>query len=209
MIIPEAALPGLLTPWLVKVKRLIDSKIDDAAAHALKSITQRLKNTRDGRPTARKAVQSPSYLAAAARVEELRVALVGPTTASLSGLLRDARQAAFEQAFEIWRPILEPRWYRVDSMPTQEGINIARGAILHGTDLSREIAGSFEITKRGLFASVNTAGHSLTTAARADDLVELWRKQSTARIFAACSLAMGDVQLSLLYAVRHAMEITA
>jgi hypothetical protein len=203
---PEAALPAQLRPWILRADRLVRGKVADAAAHAGRSITARLKRAPDGRPTARLAVQSPSYQAAAARLDELLEALAGPTTASLTGLLRDAREAFFVGALNLWRPLLDPEFYRVDVEATKEGIATVRGAILHGYDLRRELAGDWETAKRTLFVVCNLAGHSTTSVGTVDDLIEVWRRRTADRLAACCAAVLADSQLSLFWAAETAMQ---
>jgi hypothetical protein len=206
MTAPTEALPAQLTPWITQAQALVAGKIEDAAAHAEKVLTARLKGTPDGRPTARLQVKSRSYKAAESRLLELRTALIGPTPQALTGLLRDARAAFFAEAFGLWKPLLDPDYYNLDVEPTQQGRNTARGAIIHGIDLYREMAGVFEPARRGLFTAVNLAAGLNTPHDRAAQIIETWRKQSTDRISQACAVTLSDSQLALFYAVEHAIQ---
>ena len=202
----ERDLVKRLVPWIDRADRLVRGKVDDAAAHAARSITQRLKARDDGRPTARQAAQSPSYAAAGNRLDELRAALVGPSRGSLDGLLRDAREAFFKQAFELWKPHLDPAWYRLDAEPTRAGINTVRGAVIHGYELDQEMAGVFEDAARTLKVSINLAGGQAVSAKRADDLIELWRRQAGDRIARKAAESLGSAQRTIFWAVEVALQ---
>lgn len=203
---PDRLLPAQLKPWIVRADSLVRGKVEDAAAHAARIITKRLKATADGRATARLAARSPSYQAAGSRLDELLDALAGPGKASLKGLLRDARERFFRDAFDAWKPLLSPDHYRLDAVPTAAAIATARGAIIHGYDLRAELAGGFATAKRTLAVACNLAGHSGTAAAAADDLLERWAKQTADRISRECATALGDAQLALFWAVETLLQ---
>ncbi len=203
---PVDRLQSELSPWIAKADALVRGKMADAAAHAAKVITAKLKRTADGRPTARVAARSPSYQAAASRLDELLEALAGPSTASLSGLLRDARAHFFTHAVEWWRSRVDPRFYRAEAEVTQAGLNTVRGAIFHGYDLRRELADDFATAKRTLHAACNMAGHSTTAASTADVLIKTWHKKTADRLAAACAANLADAQWALFWAAETVLQ---
>lgn len=179
-----------LEGWLKDARRLIDGKVSDARAHAITAVTDTLKRTPEGRKTVRKASRSPSYAAAENRLKELWSALCGPSTASLDGLVRDARQAFYTEALEAWMPFVPSEFSTRPALLT--GIRSARGMILHGMELRKEIGAPIERARRTLLAAVAVAGSRSTPKKAAMDGIAAWARRSADAIFATTRLALSD-----------------
>ena len=179
----ERVLESRLVPWVRQASGLISRHLADARAHATKALTDTLKLTTDGRPSARKVLRSPSYQSAGNRLRTLQDALIGPASDSLDGLIRDARAAFYRNSIELWTPVI-PAEYRVtaDPAPTKMGESLMRGAIIHGFDLARELSPSIKQTSDQLFVVLNSAGRRKAGLRVGDDLIKLWHAQSVARL---------------------------
>jgi hypothetical protein len=182
----------LLAAWTADARKLIDSKVSDAKAHAVSALTDTLKWTPDGRRTIRKASRSPSYAAAVRRLSELWEALCGPSTASLDGLVRDAREAFYFDAFARWGPHV-PDEFRVQvGSATLGGRKAARGMVLHGIELRRELGAPIERARRTLLAAVTLAAGRSTPTRIQSEIVSTWARKGAGAIFAATRLALSD-----------------
>lgn len=188
----KAAVQGrTLDVWLKEARRLVDDKVADARAHAITAVTDTLKRTPDGRKTLRKASQSRSYKAAENRLAELWAALCGPSTASLKGLVRDARAAFYVDAVSLWGSFI-PEEFRDDPIDMISGLRAARGMVLHGTELRKEIGAPIERARRTLLAAVAVAGSRSTPVRASTEVLVTWARKSSDAIFAATRLALSD-----------------
>jgi hypothetical protein len=193
LISKSEALESLRAEWAKSILSRVDAKLADSLAHAERAVTRTLKATSDGRPTARKASQSPSYAAAVSRLDELWVWLAGPSKDSLSGRLRDAREAFYKRAFELHRELVPTELHvSADPEPTFANIRLVRGALIHGFDLRRELEGPFSTAKRKLAAAVANAGQRSATVGDSSDILETWHRQSLAAIQTAVLRALSD-----------------
>lgn len=189
----ERALEARLNPWKLNARFLILGQMDDALAHADKALTQTLKRTTDGRPSARRIGISPSYQAAVSRLDDLLDSLVGPKASSLNGLIRDARAAFYRGSIDLWKPHIETEYRAVpDPVPTLDGERLMRGAIVHGYDLRREIEPAIRTTKDTLFVALNNAGRRAATGREEDSRLALWHSQGIERIRAKVFQSLSD-----------------
>lgn len=191
----EVALEALTRRWQDGVRPLIEDKLSAAEAHAVKALTDTLRTTPDGRPTVRKANQSPSYQAALGRLDELLWLLAGRSRASLDGRLRDAAEAFYRAAVEAWKPqIPEELWASPDAAPTLAGLKGARRLVVHGNDVYAELAPQIEQAGRRLLAVLAQAGQRSTPDHIATDLVETWRRQTQAGLTIVVNRILSDWQ---------------
>lgn len=187
------ALESLRREWSTAVIPMVESKLEDAHAHAERAVTQTLKATADGRPTARKANRSPSFQAAVARLDELLDWLAGPSANSLRGRVRDAREAFYRKAFGLHLPMIPAELHvSPHPEPTFANLRLIRGALIHGVDLRKELEGPIATAKRQLTAAVASAGQRAATARDSSDILETWHKQSVAAIRTAVLRVLSD-----------------
>jgi len=189
----EAALEARLRPWKRRATAHILTALADARAHAEKAVTDALKQTPDGRRSARRIDNSPSYKAALGHLDALMDSLVGISKDSLGGLIRDARAAFYRSSVALWKPHIDPKfWVGPDPAPTQSGERIMRGAIVHGYDLHRELEPAFAVTANQLFVAINQAGRRAATDRQGRDRLRLWHDQAKARLIARVSQSLSD-----------------
>lgn len=189
----ERALEKRLKPWLSKAHMLILSCMEDAHAHAELAVTRSLKATPDGRDSARRIDQSPSYQAAIRHLNGLLDRLVGPKSNSLDGLIRDARASFYRDSVALWKPYIEPEYRATpDPVPTQAGEALMRGAVVHGYDLRAEVAPAIEATKRELLAALSQAGRKAATDRDGQAWLAVWHNQGRDRIRAKAFQALND-----------------
>ena len=183
-----------LVPWVERVSKAIEGKIDDAAAHALKAITETLRRTPDGRLTDQRALKNPSFLAAMARLDELLTLLTGPSNRSLDGLLRDARESFYIGSFAIWKTAYEPdALISPDPVPTQIGKARVKATPTHGgIDMHAEWSTLIQGAKDDLRRAVNAAASTDSLRTTATDRIDTWRRQKTAAMIRAASLELSD-----------------
>jgi len=187
------ALDRRLRPWIGMAVALINGRVADARAHADKAITDTLKATPDGRPSALRVQRSPSYQAALNRLDELQAALIGPNANSLSGLVRDARASFYVGSVELWKGVIPPEHRSVkDPVPTAKGEAIVRGALIHDTDLSREVGPSFQRSKDRLFAAINGAGRIRASERIGVALLDRWERETRDRLIGVAMTALSD-----------------
>lgn len=189
----NAALDARLRPWIGKAVALINGRVEDARAHADKAVTDTLKATPDGRPSALRVQRSPSYQAALNRLDELEDALVGPASNSTAGLIRDARAAFYRDSIELWKHVIpEERRAVKDPHPTAKGEAVVRGAIIHDLDLHREVRPSFQRSKDTLFAAVNGAGRTRSSDRLGTALLDGWERDAKRRLIGVAVTALSD-----------------
>lgn len=203
----ERRLEADVAEWTARADALVRAKFADAAAHARRAVTNALRAEADGRPTLRKASASPSTRAAAARLDELRTALIGPRKDSLDGLLRDARAAFYRDAFDWVAPYLVAGVHRMDGRPTDAGADVARGAVIHGYDLAAEFAALFAQSASTLSACLNLAGARDASPRTADVLLGAWEDKRRRAVSNRCRLVLGDSARALLWAVEQALVL--
>lgn len=185
----------LLLEWQSKADELIGRKLDDVAGHATKALTDVLKATPDGRPTVRKAYRSRSYKAAANRLDELLDALAGPAVNSLTGMIRDAREAFYRSSFAFWLPFIpEHLWAEPEPVPTRKALTDVRRLILHGYELRDELATPFARAQRSLLAALGLAGLRSTPDHVATEIIEAWHLRTDGSLKKAVAIALSDSQ---------------
>jgi hypothetical protein len=191
----EAAQVRSLRPWLRHALGTIGTKVSDAKAHAVNSVTDTLKQVPEGRPTVRKAARSRSAQAALKRLDELWAQLCGPTASSLDGLLRDAREAFYEASHERWKPFIPPDLRVVsDPAPTQAALRMVRAMPLHGYDVRQELAVPIERAKRSLLAAIAQCGQRSTPEHVAVDILDGWERRTKSALFRVAQSALSDGQ---------------
>lgn len=177
--------------WAERLLALVDRALDDAHAHATRAVTETLRRTPDGRATIRRANRNPSYQAALGRLGELWTRLAGPSTASLRGQVRDAREAFYRLAFRLHTPHI-PESVRVapDPLPTARNVDLVRGAAVHGYDPRKELEKPIADAARQLSAAVALAGSRDADGPQGADQLRAWHDRSRR--------AIGQAVLSLL-----------
>jgi hypothetical protein len=200
----RAALEAVAAGWLRRAVEKIDGKVSDARAHAANALTERLRAEADGRPTIRLGIKSRSFAAALARLDELLIALAGPSEVSLAGLVRDAREDLYRHAFALHREHVPVELHvRPDPEPTQANIALIRAAAPHGHDPRTELVGIVADAARGLKATLGLAGASDATRARQGDLLTAWESRTRDALVTAVEGLLSD---SLVYVDSEAMN---
>lgn len=192
----EAAQRDRLQVWLGRAGELIDRQTANAEAHAVKAITDSLKAAPEGRATLRRAARNPSARAAAARLDELWAALVGPSRTSLAGLVRDARESLYRDALRHWAESFPPESLRPPPFdPTRPGASLlgrVRAFPLHGVELRDEVGAKVVDAKRRLGAALAAAGSRSTPGHLETDLVRTWATRTRDGLSLVVRLALSD-----------------
>lgn len=184
---------GRMEPWKKKAFDLIASKISDARSHAMLAITQTAKEAKDGRPTLRAIRRNRSFQAAQARLDELRDVLTGGSIASVSGLVRDAREAFYRDSFELWKEsIPEESWVSPDPSPTARGVAAVRGMVVRDAELHTQVSLAVERAKNELVRATNGAALRFLDAKQRRDSLETWERQSGQSLAIEAKLALSD-----------------
>ena len=189
----EQVLEAGLAGWTARALALVRTKLADAEAHATKALTDTLRRTPDGRPTVRRATLSPSFQAAAARLDELLDALAGPSKYSTEGLVRDAVEELYRGAFESWKPWI-PGSLRAAEEPTQAQLLAARKLVVHGNELRAELGPPIVAAGRRLLAVLTMASQRTTAERVASDLVGTWRRHAESGLAVVVRRVMSDWQ---------------
>lgn len=141
-------------PWLAKAIGLIKGQIADAKAHAGLVINKSLIATPDGRPTAARANQSRSMMSAESRMAELVIALAGPSTRSLDGLIRDAWADCYKVSWMYYKSELGPEYCTDAVHPSKAEFATVRGMILGGSDARTRVLAATDPALRRLRVNV-------------------------------------------------------
>lgn len=194
---PKAAKQAeTLARWAGVATTSIDRAIDAAHAHAVVALTDTLKRTPDGRKTIRRASQSPSYVAACNRLDELWRKLTGPSTASLEGTIRVARADFYAEAFRLWKG-LYPADFATEDMVSNARINECRGLVLHGMELRVEIGSIVNDAKRSLLSTLERAARKSTPDHVSTDLIDGWRIVAKSSLARSARVALSDSQVAI------------
>ena len=202
----EPELAKLLEPWVRRARALTLRKVEDAAAHASRAITETLRRTPDGRQTLRAARSSRSFQAAVNRLDELKRALIGPASNSLEGLLRDAREAFLKDAYRLWSGHLDPDYFDAPGEPSPGEVAMARGAVIHGRSLHDELGGRFDSARRALLGVVTLAANPRVTPMGARAQIAGWESAAISSLSAALGSALSDSQIAIFYSVPVAFQ---
>jgi hypothetical protein len=174
---------------------LIDGRIDDAAAHSHKAVTLTVQVAPEGRATLRKVARARSQKAAHARLDELWVALVGPSRASLDGLIRDARESFYRDRLKFWAAspmlaeILRPPPYD-PTRPAAARVAQVRGYVQFDKELRHEVGDVITDARRCLDTVVAAAGSRATTGHEGADLIDSWATRTKDALFLNVRLAL-------------------
>lgn len=160
--------------------RMIDRKIDDAGAHAQKSLTETLKDTPDGRRTIAGVRRSRSYGAALSRLGELG--------AALADQIREAREEFLVQSWSYWAPILDQR----DEGPPVALRRSIRSAALHGYTLADEIGARIDRSGRTLQAATVLAASREVGDRKAGAMIRSWEIRTKGTLMAGVLLLLSD-----------------
>lgn len=155
--------------------RRIADKVEDAAAHAVTALTETLRNTSEGRPTAAKVRRSRSYQAALARLDDL--------TDELVNLTEEFRVAHYRMAYPLYHEAIAEIAPHVLRSPNPDPpaalVERARTALVLGYTARRFLGGKVEQVKGQLVPTLTVAGNRATR--RGEARVQLQRWASAAR----------------------------
>jgi hypothetical protein len=169
------------------LRRLVEGKLSDASAHALKVLTYTLDGTTEGRPTIAKIRQSPSYSAAVSRLRELE--------SDLAEQISDCRRETYEQAYDFW-------WnYHAPEQRNGQEPYIALSKkfkcvnmVLHGYSTAFFISAPIDRAVLGLLPALTVAGNRATDSRAASALIRRWEQTSTRSIVQTGLTALVDSQ---------------
>lgn len=186
-----------LDRWQRMASTAVAKAVDAAHAHAVVALTDTLKRTADGRATIRKARQSPSYQAALSRLDELWERLVGPAITSNLGLIRDARDAFYGEAFAGWQRTLPLEFVVDPDKAKARSESEIRGLVLHGMELRTEIGAKIGDAKRSLLATLERAARKSHPDAVATDLLDGWKATAKSALTRSAVVALSDSQVAI------------
>jgi hypothetical protein len=171
----EERLLARLLPWAFKARKLIDSHVEDAKAHASNALTATVRDTPDGRATVRKLGKSRSATAAAGHLDTLED--------DLAELVRDARAAFYADSIRLWLPFVE-EGYRIPkaSEPNKQVERIMRDAVISGYTLEMRLSPAIATAKRTLAAQLNMGGASASNDRLTATRLTTWATQTSASI---------------------------
>jgi hypothetical protein len=196
-----------LTPWVIKANAKIASSIEDARAHAEKSLTRGVINAAEGRSTWRMLKSQGSAKASQNRLNDLLDFLAGSGVSSLDGLIQDARAKFYREAFDHWHSQPEPFKSAFDpqAKPKASGELKARGLILWGLSPRQELASVFLSASNGLKAATNAAAIPGTKDSMIDSLFDGWQDKTTKSIQKKVALELSNSQVAILNMVGRDM----
>lgn len=186
--IRQAELLAAIQPYVDKATRLIADRVDDAHAHAVKTLTQAAIDESAGRPTLRRIDWSRSFEAASSRLDELLDALAGPSTTSRKGIIRDGFETAYRDCYAHYRLTLDPAVLAGSPEPTKAQIVKARTVVVLGYDARAylvPVVNAAESRLKALLASLANPGRS--KADRTDQLAA-WASRTTDGLTTAATI---------------------
>lgn len=181
-----------MATWVRGAARLIEAKVADAEAHAVKALTEALRQEPDGRSTTNRVRRSRSIEAARHRLSELLDGLAGPAIDSLDGLIRDGREQFLVTAFREWSALLDDATMRPSRTPTEAERKAIRRYEAHGLPLRHEVQGRIDAVSRSLVATVAQASGRAIGDRSAMTLIRTWRRQASRSILSTVQLALSD-----------------
>ena len=181
----EEKLIARLLPWAIKARKLIDSHVEDAKAHAVNVLTAAVRDTPDGRATVRKLDKSRSANAATGHLDTLLDDLVE--------LVRDARSAFYEGSTTLWLPHI-PEGNRIANAakPSSAVERIMRDAVISGYTLDMRLGPAIATAKRTLSAQLNMGGASGSSVKRSDTRLKTWAMQTSASLGKTAESILSD-----------------
>jgi hypothetical protein len=181
----EGKLLARLLPWAFKARKLIDSHVEDAKAHAVNALTATVRDTPDGRATVRKLDKSRSATAATGHLDTLED--------DLSELVRDARSAFFESSIGLWLPFI-PATNRSDlsAGPVKAVDRIMRDAVISGYTLEMRLGPAIATAKRTLSAQLHMGGASGSSDKQSDTRLKTWATQTSASLGKTAESILSD-----------------
>jgi hypothetical protein len=175
---------------------IVGKAVDAAHAHAVVALTDTLKRTPDGRKTIRRAANSPSFVAACNRLDELWERLTGTSTASLGGLIRDGRADFYAQAYRLWKGWF-PAEFATDEGISNARLNEMRGLVLHGMEVRVEIGAKILDARRSLLATLERATRKSASDHVSTDLLDAWKVMAKSSITRSATVALADSQVAI------------
>lgn len=170
-----------------EARRLIEGKIADAHAHAVKALTAKAKDTPDGRATIATVRRSPSFQAALSRLDELKTGLVE--------LVAEWRVRSYRAAFIEWTETVPEEWLRPNPMPTDKNLSWARGFALHGMPLISEVGDATKMAGRRLGAVIAQAATRTLQDRASLDLIRAWETRTVGSLIAVADRLLSDSQI--------------
>lgn len=179
--------------WVIRARSLVNQAVSNAAAHATKALTDRLRRAPDGRRTLARARRSPSLKAAHNRLTELLDALAGPSIDSVEGLIRDSREDLYKDALKRWSDLIPDQYLRPDpaTIRVEESLGVRR-LTLHGLELRAELRAPIDTAIRNLDAVLGQAAGRSTADHVASDLIDGWAMRARDAIGQAVQTAVMD-----------------
>jgi hypothetical protein len=171
----EEKLIARLLPWAIKARKLIDSHVEDAKAHAVNALTAAVRDTPGGRATVRKLDKSRSANAATGHLDTLED--------DLGELVRDARSAFYEGSIKFWLPHI-PEGNRIANAdkPSRAVERIMRDAVISRYTLDMRLGPAIATAKRTLSAQLNMGGASGSSDKQSDTRLKTWATQASASL---------------------------
>jgi hypothetical protein len=181
----EGRLLARLLPWAMKARKLIDSHVEDAKAHASNALTATVKDAPDGRPTVRKLDKSRSTLAATGHLDTLEN--------DLGELVRDSRAAFYVGSIGLWLPFI-PEENRIANADKPSGPieRIMRDAVISGYTLEMRLGPAIATAKRTLSAQLNMGGASGSSDRQSGTRLTTWATQTSASLGKTAESILSD-----------------
>lgn len=186
-----------IKPWREAAFQLIGVELGDALAHARAAVTETLKRTPDGRASAAKIRRSRSYASALGHLDKLLDELAGPSADSQAGLVRDAAESFYRDAFRDAVESVDPE-LRVspNPKPKEAGIRKIRTAYLHSSAIRDELGALVLSARRSLGPSVASAAARGNTEVQARDSLTTWHAQATRSIERGVLAVLSDLDVA-------------
>lgn len=156
-------LEAIRAGWEARILTTVEQRLVDAQAHAARALAERSAGRTKG---AREALAL-----ALDRVDSIRIELAGDSDESLTGLIRDAREDLYREAFTLHREVFPVEYRVADPTPTRPNIELVRAAMIHGYDPFTELERPILETRRHLSITAGTV--TMNNLA-----LSTWHKQS-------------------------------
>lgn len=166
----------------------VRSKVGDARAHALAALTETLRATPEGRPTAARLRRNRSYLAAKARLDELLAELVADG--------ERIRVETYRESWAFWRASLPSEVLRPARGGEAPGelVERCRSMLWNGSTVGQFLGPAVRRAQRTLLPALVVAGNRATGLRPGRDLARRWSASAEGQIVAAAKAVLVDGQ---------------
>lgn len=182
-----------IAPWAIKANRAIKTRIEDARAHAERSLGR-------ARYPGQSRIQVETALQ---RLWELQECLVGSGPESTRGIVQDARADFYRRAFGSWSIMIPPECLDPRVGSTRHNEDVCRKLTLFGLTLLAEVSPAFLSAENSLRTTLHAADRMEPTQQR--ESLDLWENKARNAIQSKIEGMLSDSEVAITEMVGQSM----